>query len=332
MRMAKRDLIKGALCAVAGSASAMGRAATPPPAGQTPHRGGPENAVWAKVARSRRVVATGLHKPEGPTLDRSGTLCVVEMAAGLVSRVGENGQVTPVARVGGMPNGMALGPDGNLYVCNNGGFGKERSRVERVGPDGKVEWFLSEVDGTPLNAANDIAFTDDRHFYCTDPRQPVTGTFYTHVCPPGDLIFAAIDGTATRIKTAIRFPNGIAVSPDGRTLVVAECQTGQIHAFAIEGPGRLGPARIFARLPTGLPDGIRFDSQGNLIVCGFGSGNLHVFSPDGSRVLTSIAFDDNNITNTCFGGSDGKTLYVTEMSLGRVSALRWPYASLPPRR
>ena len=85
----------------------------------------------------------------------------------------------------------------------------------------------------------------------------------------------------------------------------------------------LGPARIYAELPSGLPDGMCFDAEGHLLVCGFGSGHVHVFAPGGRELVTSLDFEDTNVTNICFGGDDMRTLYVTELALGRVVTAPW---------
>lgn len=278
------------------------------------------------VEHSRTTFATGLSRPEGPTFDLEGNLYVVEMGAGRIARIDAQGRVSVFAEDGGCPNGMALGPDGNFYVCNNGGpsGAREQPRIERITPGGKIEWLVSQIDGRPINAVNDITFDQHGNYYCTDPRGPDTGTLYSHVCPPTGVIFGATDGSAARIELGMRFPNGIAITPDGTTLVVAETQTRQIHAFDILEPGLLGPARLYAELPDGLPDGMCFDEEGRLLVCGFGSGNVHVFAPGEREPVTTLAFEDSNVTNICFGGEDFRTLYVTEMTLGRVVTARWP--------
>jgi len=167
---------------------------------------------------------------------------------------------------------MALGPDGHLYVCNNGGLllpvdDRQQPRIEKISPTGRVAWLISEIDGRPVDGVNDITFDQHGNFYCTEPRLPGEGTVYSHVCPSAGVIFGQTDGAARRVNLDIRFPKGIAITPDASTLVVCETQTRQVHAFSILEPGVLGPGRIFAELPDGMPDGMCFDSEGNLLVC-----------------------------------------------------------------
>jgi len=290
----------------------------------------------SNAERALTVFAAGLAAPEGPTFDREGNLYVVEMAAGRIARIDLAGKVSVFAEDGGGPNGMALGPDGAFYICNNGGYPDQaqKPRIEKVSPAGEVSWLVAEIDGAPVNAVNDITFDRSGSYYCTDPRFPDAGTLSSHICPPAGVIFGQTDGTARRLDLDIRFPNGVAIAPDERTLVVAETQTRQIHAFDIKESGVLGPAKLYAELPSGMPDGMCFDAEGYLLVCGFGGGAVHVFAPGGGELVESIAVEDRNVTNICFGGDDLRTLYVTEMSRGRVVTIPWcrPGMQLFPNR
>lgn len=271
------------------------------------------------------IVATGMGRAEGLTFDRAGNLFVCDMAGMRVLRVAADGTVATMAENGGCPNGMALAPDGTFIICNNGGFGegREAPRMERMHPDGRLEVLFDAVDGEPVNALNDITFDEHGNFYCTDPQFPADGTVYTHICPPADVIFGRADGTLRRLGLSIRFPNGIAISPDGSTLIVAETQTRQLHAYAIHEPGVLGPARLFGELPTGYPDGMAYDEAGNLLVCGYGSGTVYVFAPEGGKPIGSLGFEDPLITNLCFGGPDMRRIFVAHSGTGRVVATEW---------
>ena len=122
------------------------------------------------------VVATGLEFPEGPVCMADGSIVLVEVKRGTISRVDpDNGSVEVVEQPGGGPNGAAVGPAGALYVCNNGGFtwGEARGltvpglvpddyssgRIERIDIyTGQVEVLYAEVDGEPLKGPNDLMF------------------------------------------------------------------------------------------------------------------------------------------------------------------------------
>ncbi len=271
----------------------------------------------------RTVVAENLRFPEGPAFDRDGNLYVVEMKGRQVSRIAPDGAVSVFANTGGGPNGSNFGPDGHLYVCNNGGFpgpDKEPGRIERIAPDGAIEVLIREVDGQPLNSPNDVGFDEHGNFYFTDPTWRTTRDSK----PPGSIYFHDTEGTTHRLHTGFGFPNGIGVSPDGKTLIVCESLTYKLHAFDIHEPGVLGEPREFGDLGDGAhPDGFAFDADGNVLCCGFESGQIHVFPPTGGAKLTTLDFEDKRVTNVCFGGPDHKSLFVTESRLGRVVRVEW---------
>src|SRR5437868_3364023 len=133
-----------------------------------------------------REIATGLKFPEGPVAMDDGSVIVVEIAAGKITRVRSDGKKQTVAAPGGGPNGLAIGPDGALYVCNNGGsfeFHKRAGllipghapsshtggRLERVElTTGKIEVLYDTCDGTRLIAPNDLVFDTSGGFWFTD--------------------------------------------------------------------------------------------------------------------------------------------------------------------
>lgn len=279
------------------------------------------------MSQTVRVVATGFRFPEGPSIGPDGAVYVVELAGGRVSRVTPDGEVSTFVELGGSPNGSAFGPDGDLYVCNGGGRwaaetstdgtvgpGDGDSLIQRVTPDGHATTLVAAVGDRPLNAPNDICFDADGGFYFTDPAWPgPDGT-----TPPGTICWSDTDGNAVDAHTGLEFPNGLGVTPDGTTLIVAESRTRRLVALPILGPGRLGDPRPFADLPGGYPDGLCFDTAGNVLCAGHGASSVVVYGPHGGPAIETITFDDADITNVCFGGPDMATLYVTESDGGRL--------------
>ncbi|MCV2394358.1 SMP-30/gluconolactonase/LRE family protein [Actinotalea sp. M2MS4P-6] len=286
---------------------------------------------------AERVVATGFAYPEGPRFDATGTLHVVELAGGTVSRV-VDGERQVLAAPGGSPNGAAFDADGMLWVANNGGNwgpnastggvagpgGLRPAAIQVVAPDGTVRDVLTEIDGRPLDSPNDVALDPRGGLWFTDPvwaTRDASGSAPASASPPGSVCFT--DGErSSRCHTGMVFPNGLALTPDWSELVVGETGTGRILAFPIIEPGRLGEPRVWCELGDGaFPDGMAWDSAGRLVVAGTGSGALFVVSQAGR--VDRVAMADVDVTNLCFGGPEGRDLYVTEAALGRVVVLRW---------
>ncbi len=275
------------------------------------------------------VVASGLAFPEGPAIDAQGRLHWVEIAGQRIARLEPDGSVATFADTGGGPNGCAFGPDGHLYVCNNGGSWPQvpstegrgqgpngPGTIQRIAPDGTVETILTEIDGVALNAPNDCCFDADGGLYFTDPIWDGT---------PGSLCHLAPDGTARRVHTGLRFPNGLGVSDDGRFLIVCESMTGQMHGFRIDGPGVLAPepksnGSIGRR---SIPDGFCFDSAGRMIIAGHQTDSLFVLDGADGRPRFVVDLPETGPTNCCFGGDDRRTLYVTSSDQGNLLAIDW---------
>ncbi len=274
---------------------------------------------------SNTVIAEGLSFPEGPAFDGDGNLYIVEIQAGRISKISPDGETSIFSENGGGPNGSNFGPDGQLYVCNCGGFpgpDRQAGRIERVTPEGEVKVILTEIHGVALASPNDLGFDALGNIYFTDPIWGDDGL-------PGHVCFLSRDGDARRLHTGLAFPNGIAVTPDGQQLIVCESQTGRLVVFDILEPGVLGQPREFADLGEGAaPDGFAFDVQGNLLCCGYGSGKVFIFSPSGGKPVDTLEFEDKEITNLCFGGPENKTLYVTESGLGRVVTKEWRHPGM----
>jgi gluconolactonase len=261
-----------------------------------------------------------------------------------------DGSCTVVARLGGGPNGAAIGPDGAVYVCNNGGLKWRRDgtvsrpimqaddygggRIERVDPaTGEAGVLYTGTDNVKLRGPNDIVFDGHGGFWFTDlgkarPRdQDRTGVFYARA--DGSLIREVIHPMVT--------PNGIGLSPGGDRLYVAETVTGRLWAFDVVGPGEIRrrpwPAPNGGTLVAGLPgyqlfDSLAVDSAGNICVATLFNGGVTVISPDG-ETIEHIPMPDIYTTNICFGGPELRTAFITLSSTGRLVAVEWPRPGLP---
>ncbi|TAL22000.1 MAG: SMP-30/gluconolactonase/LRE family protein [Frankiales bacterium] len=297
-----------------------------------------------------RFLTDGLRFPEGPVMLKDGGVAVVELASGAITAVDQSGAKRQIAMTGGSPNGLAWGPDGMLYVCNNGGLnwiekdGLLRAhgqaddysggRIERVDPDsGEVSRLYDRCGDHPLSGPNDIVFPpvgspSDGGFWFTD-----IGKHRARDRNHGGVYWATIDGS-TIIEVAFPVPggaNGIGLSPDGSTLYVAETDTARIWAWDVEGPGQLRkepwPSPHGGRLLATLPGFTRLDSlaitaAGNIVVAALYSSTITTVSPAG-EIVDVVPVPDAMPTNICFGGDDMSTAYITLSTTGRLLQMPW---------
>ena len=297
-----------------------------------------------------RPLTTGLGFPEGPIALAGGDVLLVEIRRGTLTRVAPSGSTHVVAELGGGPNGTAIGPDGAVYVCNNGGFAwHERDgitapghqpedyiggRIQRVELDtGRFTDLYTACDGRGLRGPNDIVFDASGGLWFTDigksrPRDRDTGAlFYAHA-----------DGSSiTEVVHPVTTPNGVGLSPDGTRLYVAETTTGRVWAWELDGPGRVcgggnGPGG--ATLLHGLGgyqmlDSLAVDGEGNVCVATLVTGAISVIAPDGTlRRQVPVPEPDPFVTNICFAGAASRTAFVTSSGRGVLYVCEWPTVGL----
>ncbi len=299
-----------------------------------------------------RLITDGLEFPEGPLELPGGDILVVEIKGGRLTRIKPDGTKSTFAETGGGPNGAAIGPDGAIYVPQNGGFawrtrtlpdGTEGTfpgeqpddyiggQIQRVSPDGsEVSTLYRECDGIPLKGPNDIVFDAEGNFYFTDhgktrPRdRDRTGIFYAS--PDGKMI--------REIIFPMEGPNGIGLSPDGKVLYVAETPTARVWACPLAGPGEVKSRHVLATVPGAAPnnlamlDSLCVDGNGNVLVATLVRGGITTVSPEGA-ILDFAQCPDPLTTNCAFGGPNLSTLYVTLSSTGKLIAFDdWPTPGL----
>lgn len=299
-----------------------------------------------------REIASGLQMPEGPVALRDGSVLVVEILGGRLTRIHADGSKQYVAQTGGGPNGAAIGPDGCCYLCNNGGSAwiehdGQRMPIAEAPPDaqpgsiqrvdldsGRIEILYTEANGHALRAPNDLIFDAHGGFWFTD-----YGKVHERVRDRGAVCYAHTDGSFIQeVIAPLDSPNGIGLSADGGSLYVAETYTGQILRFDIEGPGRIrsatgvataADATVIGRVGVSrYPDSLAVDSAGYVCIATAGLGGILVLAPDGSS-SEQLALPDPLTTNICFGGPELRTAYVTLGLSGRLVACEWPRAGLP---
>lgn len=302
-------------------------------------------------------IATDLQFPEGPVSLRDGSVLVVEIKRGTLTWLEADGEVRRRFDLGGGPNGAAVGPDGAVYVCNNGGCFEWQEvmgftlpgpvpaswtggAIQRVDLDtGDVETVYTEsttADGevVPLRAPNDIVFDADGGFWFTDH-----GVRHERSADRAGLHYARPEGSSC-VETVrpLDSPNGIGLSPDGGTLYAAETHTGRVWQWPLAGPGALdqsqanptgpGGGHLLAGLPGyQLLDSLGVDGEGWVCVATLANGGITQISPDGATV-EHLAFDDPLTTNICFGGEGHRTAFVTLSGTGRLVSLPWSRGGL----
>jgi len=281
-------------------------------------------------------LARGLLFPEGPVALSDGSVLVVEIEGGSLARVGTDGTVVRVADCGGGPNGAAVGPDGKVYVCNDGGLafrsvggirepyalapthtGGSIQRVDLA--TGSVETVFTHCGDTPILGGNDIVFDAGGGFYFNDTSG---NTIY----------YARPDGSSIRpAATGVEVPNGLGLSPGQDRLYASETYSGRILWWDVLGAGVLSedPTELFSAEGAHHWDGLAIDSDGNVCAADLQESGITAISPGGSVVdKVTVPVHDPYVTNICFGGPDLRTAFITSSGLGRLYATEWPCPGL----
>ncbi len=300
-----------------------------------------------------RVLATGLEFPEGPIVLPDGSVVLVEIRAQRLTRVWPDGRKETVAQIPGGPNGAAMGPDGKCYICNNGGFGWIPTRSGMLMPgapkpseylggsiqrvdlvSGKIETLATHSGEHPLKGPNDLVFDKQGGLWFSDlgkrrARDMDFGAVYYLKPGGGDVVEAAFGMLPA---------NGIGLSPDEKTLYVAETPTARLWAYDLVAPGEVKPRDTIYRGETGKPiaglggyqmfDSLAVEASGNVCVATLISGCISVIAPDGT-VVEQVPTGDRVTTNIAFGGPELKTAYITLSGRGELVAIDWPRPGLP---
>jgi gluconolactonase len=304
---------------------------------------------------SLTIVADGLGFPEGPVVMPDGSVVVTEIQAGRITRIEPGGNKHVLAQVGGGPNGAALGADGWIYVANNGGFNwnvteKGGTRkfspasgapasyaggwIERVHPDtGRVERLYESCNGHRFVGPNDLVMDGAGGFWFTD-----MGKTRERDTDLGGLYYANCDGSSVREAVyPLLSPNGCGLSPDGKTVYVAESKTARLWAFPLSSQGTLAtdargrPAAgrmLYASNPLTHYDSMGLEAGGNVCVASILASGITVVSPAGALVEFCPVRDEVFVTNIAFGGAEMRTAWITLSRNGLLGRCEWPRPGL----
>jgi gluconolactonase len=307
-----------------------------------------------------RVVAQGLEYPEGPVYQSDGSVLLVEIHKGTLTRVSPQGAAQVVANLGGGPNGAAVGPDGAVYVCNDGGMtwlqlpgtpttlpllvalgqppNYTTGSIQRADlKDNTFTTLYTNCNGSRLCSPDDLVFDATGNFWFTDwgkqraTDRDITGIYYAK--PDGSSIAQKIPGRWA--------PNGIALSPDDSRLYIAETYARWIVYWKLSAPGIIaknpatldGSYLLTADIPgQGTLDSMAVDQEGNVYVATMlpqgqnpaVAGGITVVSPDG-EILEFIELmvqgkPEPLPSNLCFGGPTRQTAFITLAGTGRLAA------------
>ncbi len=281
-------------------------------------------AIVVVEAGARLETAASIVFTEGPAADAAGNVYFSEIRGNRILKYSPDGQVTVFREPSHRANGLAFDPQGRLIACEGAGMGeaggRRLTRTDLAG--GRVEVLAERYEGKRLNSPNDLDVDAQGRTWFTDPRY---GDQSGRELETEDVYRIEADGKLTRVLTRpdIHKPNGILVSPDGKTLFVADTREGPprlatIRKFDIQADGRVANGRVHYSFGTGRGvDGMVMDVGGNIYgAAGTNTGppdnlaGIYVISPEG-KLVDRIPIPEDAVTNCTFGGPDLKTLFVT---------------------
>ncbi len=251
-------------------------------------------------------IATGLSFPEGIIYDYNTTIYFSNCYSDWIGRINNDKLDTFIVKPTypfnfGKTNGLCINKEENIYACDYG-----LGAILLITKDGVCDTFISGYNGNKFNRPNDIALTPDGNIYFTDPKSydknNLDGVIY-FINTKTKEIFPAFSG--------LGFPNGIAISPCQKYLYVSESAKNRVLRFKINIDYTLTDSTEIITLPGGDPDGLAFDSLGNLYIAHFGGGKVVVISPQ-NKVVKIIKTPGKKPSNLEFAGKDLKDLYITE--------------------
>jgi gluconolactonase len=288
------------------------------------------------------TVCEGLRFPEGPVWMKDGSIVLVEIEPGRITRVWPDGRRETVATPGGGPNGAAIGPDGALYVTNNGGLvcvedngvlftnGEavpeyKSGRIERIDlQTGKVDCLYDRADdGRQLWGPNDLVFDTSGGMWFSD-----LGKHMDHRRHDGGIFYARADGSFIKRAVDGLNVNGVGLSPDGSKLYAALTEERLVLEFDVTGPGELAPVsppgRVLASFPgRQMLDSLAVTEDGHVCVGAlFENPGIASINPN-SGEYTIRPFPDIYTTNICFGGPDMQDAWITLSTIGKLVKARW---------
>lgn len=251
---------------------------------------------------------------EGPAADLDGNLFVVNLGKpGTIGRLPAGGAASELFTTlpeGSIGNAIRFDRGGTMFIAD---YKKHNIFAIPKGASAPVVWFHSDE----MNQPNDITIARDGTIYASDPNWKGREGHIWRIAKGAD---GTVRGQVMSAPRAMGTTNGIDLSPDGKTLYVGESSSGQIWSYAINGNELTGAKLVKAFQPHTV-DGLRTDAAGRLYVARILKGTIALMKPNGA-VEREIALKAKEPTNLAFGGSDGKTVFVTQRQGGFIEAFR----------
>jgi len=295
-----------------------GCAQQPPPAEAPPTVPSPSSVLeaGAELSSALAIVFT-----EGPAADAEGNVYYSEITSNRIIKYTPDGQWSEFRRPSRRANGLAFDAQGRLLACEGAAEGGGRQVTRTDISSGEVEVLADSYEGKKLNSPNDLVVSREGRIYFTDPRY---GAQDGRELDTEDVYMIDTDGSLTRVLTKpdVNKPNGIGISPDGKTLyvadTVAEPQEARVMAFDLGDDGKPSNGRKHYSFGSGRGiDGMAIDTAGNIYGAAGNNDNppenlagVYVISPQG-ELVGRIPVPEDSVTNCTFGGKDLRTLYVT---------------------
>jgi gluconolactonase len=251
-------------------------------------------------------VADGFQFTEGPAWHKAGYLLFSDIPANKIYKWTKKDQVEVYCEDSGKSNGLAFDGKGRLISCEHW-----NRRVARKSADGAIVVLAPFYDGKRFNSPNDLTLRSDGTIFFTDPPYGLEGREKEQPC---NALYRVRPGqNPVRLVKDFNMPNGLALSPDEKTLYVGDSKEGHVRVFRLDTDGNVSGGEVFCTVPG--PDGMKVDGAGHLYVTS--SEGIAVFDPRGKR-LGTIKVPEKP-ANCAFGGEDNKTLFITaRKSLYRV--------------
>lgn len=256
------------------------------------------------IAKGASVVklASGFAFTEGPAADKHGNVYFTDQPNNKIHIWTTDGKLETFHENSGRANGLYFDHDGNLLSCSD-----MNNELWSISDDKRHKALVLDYEGKRLNGPNDLWVRPDGGIYFTDPlyvrpywtRSPEMEQDGEHV------YFLSPDRkTLSRVADDFVKPNGIIGTPDGKKLYVADIGAGKTYVYDIQPVGSLANKKLFTEMGS---DGMTIDNKGNIYLTGNG---VTIFDPAGKQI-GHIQIDEPWTANVCFGGKEGKTLFIT---------------------